>query len=1155
MNGQTFHFDRISIHRMPGFQNRGFEIKDLCAGVNIVYGPNASGKSTTARTIESLLWPRDAAPHRASIAGSATIAGESWRIEFDTGSLRCQRDGADAELPPLLPATGRDRYRLALHELIIGDNADFADAVLRESSGGYDVHDAVAKLGFRPNASRAKNEEEAVRGVREKIAEVETRQRELSAEEVELADLEGRKAEATAAHQRGRTLENMIGHRKLQARRNDLQKRLEGFPEGIAKLRGDELDTLTNIRNEREAAMLKLSHEKQRDHDVRNELAACGLSEPVPPTLLATLQERSRKMEQLESRIREFERDISPAEDRRDDARRCIGSAVSDGKLRKLCLGDYDKVAEFARAAEDTRSKIKAGNALSVLIGEIERPSNLQNLSNGIWLLNRWLTEPNHHTDSTPKIEFWIGKANQIVLILLGIILAIFIAIPWVMIAVIGIVLMVISFLKAHKADRRSSRQADYERLKLEQPEQWTPESVDELVTKLNDTFAEARFTERKAERLDELAIQRRELEMRQAELELRREELIQRFGVASTFDESALYLLATNIIQWQEADAEVRRIVSKRDVTAEQCESLLTDINESLENFEANRAADSEETAAIIQDLAKRNDKLLNAENELKRVDRSLSEIGEQAAGLDRRYENVFNPLGLPSGDEQILQQWLDQFDDYQDASQKLDRAEHDVRNAESRVANAEDWQDQPIEALEQECNDCRAKVEELEELNTTIGDIRGRIRDARKGHELEDGLADKTRCEEALRDVREVDFAAATGWLLAEHVDVETRDRERPRVFHRAREILARFTQDRYRLDLANGELSAFRAFDTMTGVGHALDELSSGSRIQLLMAVRLAFVEECEQEVGIRLPLILDEILANSDEQRALAIIEATIEICRSGRQVFYFTAQSDEVGKWISLLQQQSDVPWKTIDLAAARGFAESERLPFPEVSPLPPSAIPEPGAASHEDYGRTLNVSGFDLVSGRIGSLHVWYLIDDNQTVFQLVRAGIHRWGQLRNLMDRGATALLGADSESIYERALAAEHVVQCLADNWRIGRGIPVDRAAIADSNAVSKQFMDVVSALNAELDGNAAAVIRGLREKKVKNFRSIFLEKLRDYFLEHGHLDERPMLSSEQLREHALIAADADLKAGRITVEKIDELIGRLIVPQAAA
>jgi hypothetical protein len=46
----------------------------------------------------------------------------------------------------------------------------------------------------------------------------------------------------------------------------------------------------------------------------------------------------------------------------------------------------------------------------------------------------------------------------------------------------------------------------------------------------------------------------------------------------------------------------------------------------------------------------------------------------------------------------------------------------------------------------------------------------------------------------------------------------------------------------------------------------------------------------------------PLVLDETLANRDDGRAHAIMEALLEFAADGRQVFYLTAQPGEVERF-------------------------------------------------------------------------------------------------------------------------------------------------------------------------------------------------------------------------------------------------------------
>ena len=109
-------FERLAIVRTPGFEEGGFALEGLASGVNLVYGPNASGKSTTARAIRALLWPRESGV--GTYARIFDLAGERWEIDVDRDRVRHRRAGEPSGPPPLPPAATADRYSLALHDLL-----------------------------------------------------------------------------------------------------------------------------------------------------------------------------------------------------------------------------------------------------------------------------------------------------------------------------------------------------------------------------------------------------------------------------------------------------------------------------------------------------------------------------------------------------------------------------------------------------------------------------------------------------------------------------------------------------------------------------------------------------------------------------------------------------------------------------------------------------------------------------------------------------------------------------------------------------------------------------------------------------------------------------------------------------------------------------
>ena len=68
--------------------------------------------------------------------------------------------------------------------------------------------------------------------------------------------------------------------------------------------------------------------------------------------------------------------------------------------------------------------------------------------------------------------------------------------------------------------------------------------------------------------------------------------------------------------------------------------------------------------------------------------------------------------------------------------------------------------------------------------------------------------------------------------------------------------------------------------------------VEQLSGGTREQLFLAIRFALVREFGRR-GIELPVVMDDLFVNFDEERTVAAVECLIEIAAEGQQVLFFT----------------------------------------------------------------------------------------------------------------------------------------------------------------------------------------------------------------------------------------------------------------------
>jgi hypothetical protein len=310
---------------------------------------------------------------------------------------------------------------------------------------------------------------------------------------------------------------------------------------------------------------------------------------------------------------------------------------------------------------------------------------------------------------------------------------------------------------------------------------------------------------------------------------------------------------------------------------------------------------------------------------------------------------------------------------------------------------------------------------------------------------------------------------------------------------------------------------------------------------------LAVRIAYIEE--QERGIRLPLVLDDTLANSDEWASREIIEVFVDLAREGRQIFYLTPKAEEMARWQAALETTPDGPdWRPIDLAEVRRLEEAQLVPRIPVQSRSQS-VPEPKGLSHKEYGDALRIPGIDPW-GDPGAVHLWHLVTETEVLYALLAEGIQNWGQLQALAETGRTEnLVGKGAEPRRRRLFARARCVEVLCRVWRQGRGRPVERGTIVASGAVSDTFLERVGGLVEELRGSAEALIDALRSGGVKRFPRSKIDDLEEYLEAEGYLDARDPLDEADLRVAALRALAAEIETGHLSAEDVNELLALVL------
>jgi hypothetical protein len=122
---------------------------------------------------------------------------------------------------------------------------------------------------------------------------------------------------------------------------------------------------------------------------------------------------------------------------------------------------------------------------------------------------------------------------------------------------------------------------------------------------------------------------------------------------------------------------------------------------------------------------------------------------------------------------------------------------------------------------------------------------------------------------------------------------------------------------------------------------------------------------------------------------------------------------------------------------------------------------------------------------------------------------------------------------------------------VEAWKDAWHIGRGRPVDREALEETDAVTDTFIGGVTEIAKEQDGDAEVLLEIIRERedeRVQGFYSSKADDLEEYFLERGYLVRQDPLTPEEMWQRVLADLASEIQEGIVTAEDLDRLFGRL-------
>lgn len=1102
----TVRFTSAHLHRALAFPSDTFPNPETFGEhLNVIIGPNGVGKTTFVRMLRSLLnetKDKDLFEAEANLE----VGGKQWRAELSRSKLIQQNltTGESVQLPGRNDVYA-DSYWLALHELLVQDGANdiFIKEVRRQMQGGIDLEKAVQAAGGRPSFSAPNN---GSRNVSKSFKEYQQQLRRVS-ESVQL------KSQIKTLEQRVQPYEELQRRLKQQqavhayldslSQKHDTEQKLGEFDARLANFNEHTLSEAKSVNERLEKSEKRVNDLKRKIQESEEELQKLGLDSQLTGdrSLPTIIDERVNKLAKLQAKLENAEKQAVEAQE-----------ALGSWEAQLLWLfsewpekGDLEQVLEtltgLCRKSEPLRASLEAAKIVVKKLGSVEPVSkeDLDRISSQLNEISTFLRLQGRK--KRKRVLYLAMFAGFFLVSLVTMLSSRYVAAAGLLASIAGF-LIAWSETNAPKEDEQNlaKRLSDF------QLEGFDTQTLTDLALELGrkraDIEAALRANEKRSEADRELEEAQQKYQAWLCEWSTASKQL--NLSGEAELERTPFFDFSTHLNKWLEARTRHDSAAGwyercKKEYQAEQGELA------KLCHFTQYNAID---LPTMATELVGRLRSFEQASALLESHKTALAEAQMELEQDGRILEAFYARLGIEAKDVWTVEALSRDVAAYQGLKDTIRLLENELSRAEEAVKE---------EALELDLVQAEANISKTEEAIKQLQADREELGGKRKELELlgydkslEEAQFTYEQAKETLEEQRRSEVRGRLIQNIFDTVKTQTETEYIPEVVLSAGSWLRRITASRYTIKVGS---DGFVALDLVRNRLFKLSELSSGTRIQLLFAVRMAFLENLEKSLELRYPLFFDELMANSDDERSQAIAEAVAEIAKD-RQVFYCTAQMEE-------LEKLRNVAGEKLHVISLEKEKQKRLQPWTPVA-ITHVQVPSP-VEDYQAYGKMLEVAQPKLYE-EVASHDSWFLCLSSEELYRLRLKGFVTAGQ-------------AAGYESLYEKRLDLLSQSQLLA---RFGRPKVLRSSDLVELkiNSGTAMYESLVAFIESgEVTGDD--VLKAIEEKRIKHVRDTMKEQLASFFLEQGFASDSQALTIDQILLR-ITALDTDL-----TVQSPDYLI----------
>jgi len=1144
MSVDGMHVKRLELHGLPGFPiGSGGVVEEFAKQLTLISGRNGSGKTTMARAIASILWPENSSLGSGHISGRIAVGDATYEVERGLdGNCVWTQDGAQREALTLGDAWMGRLSRVSLVDLLDHEDevgSKFSHRMSELLAGGVNWDEVQEDAGLNEaigghgTAARELREADTELGKKKKAAH-ENAKLEQKAETArkKLGDAKVARADHKACTDELARREAAQDHHAAKEKKEGIKKK---YP-GVSQLHDDDKQQLeTRLLNLRAAKEVSKAAKKELERNgqwptfkelpfVADRLTICDEDRQTIGDAFAQWREANEAAKTRQDAVGRREGDEKAAKGR---VAKALGENWVDHELYPICqrVGNDDLVT-LAQASANARGWSEA-HAIAVGlrqdglggddVGEVADsaidPNELQTDVN-------FVIEPLQQTGAA-----W-GRRAVGAMLLVAVAAAVTASVAAVASessAGVVVVASVVSAVAAGLLGWTAWRAGTAERARRAMLARPAAEAVQGDAS--GNVFM----------RVEELVRSLRRTARGEAEVAVARSLDTQARGQCSAFRGAYLEQIGSEppdelqSPQWDFLH-RIGGLIRAHDNAGPLLNQAKAELNGAKDRVGAAEKTIKQTMKRYCGEVSAAGNELIEYVNEFLAVAGLWGELLTKEGSVNECKKNLkefcdrlllkCEPVEQPQESFNTLWQ---QKETYSQACADIIIARE--RMCQERGAPQDKYSREPNEALQARLQESEYATEEhITQLTETRATVQTKLNAASADYSIEKAIADEEAKRAKLMSLAEKSQQLEAGKAVLQWLRKQVNDEEMPGLVQRANGWLSSFTNGGLQIEHQAGQAAdQVLVADGGGARRRPLSQTSDGERVQILLAVRLALIEEFGGDAVP--PLILDEVLANADDERASAIIDAVLKICRAGRQVIYLSSQDDEIGKW----------------RAAVEGLSgEGERVDFSEIrmddirhddgTPMGRIAIaarqaqapPEPGALPDEQYLKAIGGRPFDLLNGGLWpDLSIWYLFPSQEICTPLLGTGIRTAGQVKTLLRHGALGIAGAADEmarthcraiELVDTKLRRNRVTVPMLDGFDWGRGEKANtylRAITSHLTASGGNARELLEALE-----GGGLDLPGWGPRRTDKLKEHLQEKLED-------LSEQPLASGDVLAQ----------------------------------